>query len=132
MRLNSEQYRSESSSVSLLGSNTNIAFVLLILFKNYAAPENMPFTTVERPVNNMVPTDQAAGSTRCAKENCNDWAVANSRYCSTRDDCYITASGLKWDFSLSKGRSELSPCQRHTMPTDLSHVCWGTFSARVV
>ncbi|KAI1772535.1 hypothetical protein F4818DRAFT_426279 [Hypoxylon cercidicola] len=29
-------------------------------------------------------SDQAAGSTRCAKEDCDAWAVANSRFCKDR------------------------------------------------
>ncbi|WQF77049.1 Putative chromo/chromo shadow domain, Chromo-like domain superfamily protein [Colletotrichum destructivum] len=42
----------------------------------------MLLTTIETPVNSMAPADQAAGSTRCAREDCSDWAVANSRFCS--------------------------------------------------
>lgn len=30
------------------------------------------------------PVDQVVGSTRCAKEGCNDWAEANSRFCTAR------------------------------------------------
>ncbi|KPM37909.1 hypothetical protein AK830_g8645 [Neonectria ditissima] len=29
------------------------------------------------------PFDQVAGSTRCAKEGCNSWAEANSRFCTS-------------------------------------------------
>lgn len=31
------------------------------------------------------PVDNVAGSTRCAKEKCNNWAEANSRFCTERE-----------------------------------------------
>ncbi|KAK2051046.1 hypothetical protein LY76DRAFT_651591 [Colletotrichum caudatum] len=32
-------------------------------------------------IESQTPGDQAAGSTRCAKDGCNEWAQANSRFC---------------------------------------------------
>ncbi|OAQ61176.1 hypothetical protein VFPPC_13219 [Pochonia chlamydosporia 170] len=49
----------------------------------------MSLSTVNNaPVNanateNEVPVNQIAGSTRCAKDGCNNWAEANSRFCSS-------------------------------------------------
>merc|ERR1712144_11155 len=37
-------------------------------------------TTARCAIHTLV--NQAAGSTRCAKEGCDNWCVANSRYCS--------------------------------------------------
>ncbi|KAI4863609.1 hypothetical protein F4820DRAFT_369986 [Hypoxylon rubiginosum] len=48
-----------------------------------------PSTVNNTPVNTNAPTeteppvDQIAGSTRCAKQDCNNWAEANSRFCSS-------------------------------------------------
>ncbi|KAK0621406.1 hypothetical protein B0T17DRAFT_617854 [Bombardia bombarda] len=44
-------------------------------------------STINTPINTNTTTeaktlvDQVAGSTRCAKEGCDTWAEANSRFC---------------------------------------------------
>lgn len=45
---------------------------------------NTPVNTTATTETNS-PVDQVAGSTRCAKEGCNDWAEANSRFCTARE-----------------------------------------------
>lgn len=42
-------------------------------------------TIDETPVNTHTTRDgQIAGSMRCSKEDCNNWAEANSRFCTAR------------------------------------------------
>ncbi|KAI1420900.1 hypothetical protein F5Y12DRAFT_719040 [Xylaria sp. FL1777] len=42
------------------------------------------------PLMDNTPVDQGASSTRCAKEGCNQWCVANSRFC--KDQCLSAAT----------------------------------------
>lgn len=50
-----------------------------------------PSTVKNTPVNTNATTEtttligQIAGSTRCAKEGCDAWAEANSRFCTARE-----------------------------------------------
>ncbi|KAI1127018.1 hypothetical protein F5Y10DRAFT_243707 [Nemania abortiva] len=55
-----------------------------------AATGTSPSTVNNTPLNanaatgTRIPVDQAAKSSRCARKDCNNWSLANSRFCKDR------------------------------------------------
>lgn len=74
-----------------------LALVLILAIESFAQLQepyphsNFILLTHSSTISQLIQTlnqinmpDQAAGSVRCAKEGCNNWAEANGRFCTDR------------------------------------------------
>ncbi|KND89177.1 hypothetical protein TOPH_06162 [Tolypocladium ophioglossoides CBS 100239] len=74
-------YLSTTPTMAILLTTSPTRKITLWQLTRPLATKNVIMSAETTSIMDNTPVNQAAGSSRCAKEGCDNWCVANSRFC---------------------------------------------------